>query len=47
MTMDAARYDALCASSLEVSKKYSWDETAAEVNAILERITARGSSDRS
>ena len=47
VTMDAARYDALCASSLEVSKKYSWDDTAAEVNAILERITSKGSSDRS
>jgi glycosyltransferase involved in cell wall biosynthesis len=47
VTMEAARYDALCASSLEVSRKYSWDDTAAEVNAILERITSKGSSDRS
>jgi glycosyltransferase involved in cell wall biosynthesis len=39
--MDAARYEALCNSSLDVSRKYSWDETAEDVNRILAEVATR------
>lgn len=38
--MDAARYEALCASSLEISRRYSWDQTAADVNRIIASVAA-------
>lgn len=36
--MDGSRYEALCESSLEVSTKYSWDQTADDVNRILSEV---------
>jgi glycosyltransferase involved in cell wall biosynthesis len=40
VSMAWGEYEALCASSLEVSKKYSWDRTAEDVNRILGEISA-------
>lgn len=37
--MDAARYEALCGSSLEISRRYSWDQTAKDVSRIIDTVT--------
>jgi glycosyltransferase involved in cell wall biosynthesis len=39
VTLAVPRYEALCASSLLLSKKYSWDQTAEDVNRIIMRLT--------
>ncbi len=41
LTMDAARYGALCGACLAAATQYSWDRTAADVSEILARIMAQ------
>jgi glycosyltransferase involved in cell wall biosynthesis len=36
--MDLERFRELCSSSLEISKKYSWDQSAADFNAIISKV---------
>jgi glycosyltransferase involved in cell wall biosynthesis len=39
--MEATRYDDLCSSSLDRSMRYSWDQTAFDVNRIIEQLAGR------
>lgn len=44
--MDASRYDALCATSLAVSRRYSWDQTAADVSRIIATVAKAARAER-
>ncbi|MBS2019077.1 MAG: glycosyltransferase family 4 protein [Deltaproteobacteria bacterium] len=39
VTLDEHRFDELAARSLEESRRYSWDKTAADVDRLLRRLT--------